>query len=92
MAVYVDSLVNHGWKRGSSCHLMADSVEELHAFAKRIGCKRQWFQPLSSPHYDLVLSKRELAVHHGAIELDRKGLVELIRRLRGAPAPEGDEK
>lgn len=33
MAVYVDSLVNYGWKYGPSCHMMADTLEELHEMA-----------------------------------------------------------
>jgi len=54
--------------RGGSCHLTADSLEELHRFAIRIGLQRTWFQnhPLL-PHYDLTKSKRALAMKAGAI-------------------------
>ena len=47
-----------------SCHLICDGdLNELHAFAEKIGMKYRWFQPHSSiPHYDLVESKREQAV------------------------------
>jgi hypothetical protein len=44
-------------------------VTELHAFAEKIGLKRYWFQGGRLPHYDLVKSKRDLAVKHGAIEM-----------------------
>ena len=43
MAVYVDSeeILWHGklW-----CHLVADSLDELHTFAARLGLRRSWFQ------------------------------------------------
>lgn len=72
MAVYVDQIQN--WPttircfKGGSCHLIADTVDELHAFAKRLGLRRGWFQPSSWPHYDLTPARREKAVDLGAIE------------------------
>lgn len=69
--VYVDRLRCHGWKLGDNCHLIADTLEELHKFAGEIGLKREWFQnkPSSIPHYDLTVNKRRLALAHGAKEL-----------------------
>lgn len=70
--VYVDPLINYGWKLGPSCHMVADTEEELHAMAAKIGMKRSWFQPASKqqvPHYDLVASKRKLAVQNGAQQM-----------------------
>ena len=29
MAVYVDNLVDYSWRHGPSCHLIADSLDEL---------------------------------------------------------------
>jgi hypothetical protein len=72
MAVYVDPIMTYGgsatfpWSR--SCHMYADTTPELHQFAERIGLKRSWFQDKSVPHYDLVASKRVLAVRQGAVE------------------------
>lgn len=90
MAVYVDALMNHGWRLRcvdscvDSCHLIADSIDELKDFAvNQLGMKLSWFQPKSSPHFDLVKSRRDLAVSLGAIELDRKAFVNKIRNLRG---------
>lgn len=74
MAVYVDTLLNFGWSKGASCHMFADTEEELHAMADKIGLKRSWFQNQPDelyPHYDLVASKRKLAVQNGAVELGR---------------------
>ena len=82
MAVYVDSLRDYGWRHGPSCHLIADSVDELMEFAVRMGLKREWFQAKSTPHFDLTADGRELALQHGAIELGQRQLVAKIRELR----------
>ena len=84
MSVYVDPLFEHGgsgsfkWKR--SCHMYADTLEELHLLAARIGMRRSWFQNKEKlPHYDLVSTKRELAVRFGAIEHTRDEMVRYMR-------------
>jgi hypothetical protein len=82
MAVYVDRLRDHGWHRGPSCHMIADSVEELIEFAVSIGLRPEWFQPKSSPHFDLTADARKLAVRHGAIEVNQRQLVTKLRELR----------
>lgn len=88
MAVYVDRLMNHGWRlRGrltKSCHMLADTPEELHALAAVIGLKREWAQDGSLLHYDLVPGKRAAAVAAGAIELNDHDQARLVmRKLRG---------
>lgn len=83
MAVYVDRLRDWGWRLGPSCHLIADTNEELHAFAARVGLKRAWFQAKASgPHYDLTAGRRVLAVSLGAVELEDRDFVEVLRRWR----------
>jgi hypothetical protein len=71
--IMVDELVVYpnawGPFRGGSCHLTTDgSMDELHAFAKRLGMRRSWFQehPVM-PHYDLVPSRRSRALVLGAV-------------------------
>lgn len=74
--VFVDALV----KRSRTpipgqfywCHCWTDGdIEELHAFAERIGLPRSWFQPhISLNHYDLTPGKRALALRSGAVEAD----------------------
>lgn len=83
--VYVDMLINYGWKLGPSCHMISDTEDELHELALKIGLKRSWFQIAkngSLPHYDLVASKRKLAVQNGAIEIDRNQLIEKIKNFK----------
>lgn len=71
MTVYVDEIKHWPNARApfhqGSCHLTADSLTELHAFALRIGLRRAWFQnhPLA-PHYDLTPSRRHRALMAGA--------------------------
>lgn len=89
MSVYVDNLIAWGWvtrgRKTESCHLIADSLEELHEFAAKIGMKRQWFQGDGTiPHYDLTPIRRSKAVSLGAVELDRKGFVLKIREHKAA--------
>ena len=49
------------------CHMATDGdVEELHAFAARLGLRRAWFQ---RDHYDLPPHGRAAAVALGAEEV-----------------------
>lgn len=83
MAVYVDGAKNP-LKHMRMSHMLADSEAELHAMAHAIGLKREWFQDHGTQHYDLCQSKRQLAVQRGAIQVGRRELVAIIRRLRQA--------
>jgi hypothetical protein len=85
VSVYVDQLRHWGWAYGKSCHLIADSLDELHEVAKSIGVRREWFQEpprASVPHYDLTAKRRAAAVAAGAIECTRTEFVGHVRRLR----------
>lgn len=72
MTVYVDELHRYPTKipcfKAGSCHMMADSLDELHALAAKIGLKRSWFQdhPFHT-YYDMTASKRSEAVLAGAV-------------------------
>jgi len=83
MTCYVDPLRDWGWRLGPSCHLIADTLDELHTMAEAIGLRRAWFQNSRSvPHYDLVASRRARAVAAGAVELDRLAFVTKCREIR----------
>lgn len=86
MAVYVDSgRIPYG--RMLMSHMLADTVEELHAMADRVGLKRKWFQDAGTvPHYDLCQAKRAWAIELGAVVADRHRVVALIRAHRAARA------
>jgi len=80
--VYVDALRDWGWRLGPSSHLIADSNEELHAFAAKVGLKRSWFQRGTVPHYDLTANRRVVAVQLGAAEVSNREFATLIRKLK----------
>ena len=93
MGVYVDSLLRYPGNRrhpgNPTCHLFADSEPELHAFAARIGMRREWAQVgrRGVPHYDLNGERRTVAIALGALPLSRRESVAKWRILRGeAPA------
>lgn len=69
--IYVDKLNQwENWIWNLGCRLTADTLNELHDFAKRLQLKPRWFQDEITPHYNLSPNKRKLAVKYGAIELD----------------------
>jgi hypothetical protein len=94
--IYVDDLVAHpvsayhdaqarrvGAKNGDRwCHLYADTPEELHAAAARIGMRRSWAQTSRTgvEHYDLTPGRRAHAVAAGARELARHEVMVLVIR------------
>lgn len=70
MSVYVDDM-RASFGRMVMCHMVADSDDELHAMAAKIGVARRWHQapPKHDSHYDIALSKRAAAIKSGAIEI-----------------------
>ena len=97
MTVYVDNMrvrATVGKLTGRWSHLIADTQEELHAFAEQIGLQRWMFQepkdhrgrpyPADSYasntwHYDVVDTKRRQAIELGAVAVDVFDLPELIQ-------------
>ena len=71
MTVYVDDAV-HPWRGHRWAHLMADTLDELHMMAARLGIPRRAFQnKTSGAHYDVTTETRELAIRHGAVPISR---------------------
>lgn len=74
MTVYVDDMrmparvgrINARWS-----HLMADTDDELHAFARRLGLKRSWAQYPGTwkSHYDVTDTMRDRAIKLGAVPI-----------------------
>ena len=73
VSVYVDGLADRGMRltwgfRLPSAHLTADSIDELHEFAAKLGLKRKWFQDHPwHPHYDIGGRFYQEAINLGAI-------------------------
>ena len=74
--VYVDA-PRHRLGRMIMCHMMADTEEELHAMAARIGVARRHFQ---GDHYDICKTMRGRAIALGAQAVSSRDLVRLRRR------------
>jgi len=71
VAVYVDDAVTL-WRGHRWAHLMADTLDELHAFAAQLGLRREKFQDKTSgAHYDVPAPVREDALRLGAIPISR---------------------
>jgi hypothetical protein len=60
------------------CHMATDGdIEYLHAFARRLALKPEWFQAKPKhPHYDLTPGKRAEAIKLGAIPVTSHELLE----------------
>lgn len=88
MTAYIDypKFTKPGGKKKYS-HLVADSLEELHAFALKIGIKRHFFHKTAKhPHYDLTEQQYHLAVTAGAHLVDSRTLIKVSRVAMGLAA------
>lgn len=71
MTAYVDDAV-HAWRGQRWAHLMADTLEELHAMAAHLGIPRRAFQnKTSGAHYDVTSELRDRAIAFGAVAISR---------------------
>lgn len=93
MTVYVDDAVMP-WRGQRWAHLMADSLDELHAFAARLGLPRHAFQDKrSGAHYDVNVAMRAQAIELGAVAISRHRDRALMRaviaqaRTQATPRP-----
>ncbi len=86
MAVYVDD-ARIRWRGRRWSHLVADTAEELHEAARRLGLRREWAQEGGRTlHYDLPDELRARAIELGVAEpLTWRELAR--RRLEGSPGP-----
>ncbi|WP_407497002.1 DUF4031 domain-containing protein [Pseudooceanicola sp. MF1-13] len=91
MPVYVDK-AQHKLGRMVMCHMLADSMDELLTMADTIGVNRKWFQPQSHPHFDICKAYRAKAIAAGAIEVDRRQLVDVMKRYRTKWSGDLDER
>jgi hypothetical protein len=96
VTVYVDdfTVIAPHVGRGRWSHMIADTEDELHDMATRIGLERRWFQdprvnqtPRYRPdsyaanawHYDVVQAKRRQAIALGAVAVPWRDLPDLIK-------------
>lgn len=74
--VYIDfKNSSSGWS-----HMISESIDELHIFAKKVGLKFEWFQDKpGKPHYDIRGSVRKKALVYGAVEVSPKEIVKILK-------------
>lgn len=64
------------------CHMVADTIEELHEMATALGV-RKWFQDKpNKPHYDICLQRKMQAIKLGAKEVTSKELLNVLKGYR----------
>jgi hypothetical protein len=78
MTVYVDDMLMEatvGRLTSRWSHMMADSTDELVAFAKRLGLRPAWIQHPGTweEHFDLTEGKRLQAIGLGAMAIECGG-------------------
>jgi len=82
MTVYVDD-EQIPWRGKLWCHLVADTLSEVHAFARRLGLRQAWFQSKSVyPHYDVTVNVRDRALTMGASMGDRQTIITCSKLLK----------
>ncbi len=89
MTVYLDdwrqpAMLGHLADRWS--HLVADTEDELHEFAARLGMRRAWFQYKASRphhgHYDVPERWRDQVLAEGAVPVSWRELGQMVRARR----------
>jgi hypothetical protein len=87
VAVYIDDS-RIPWRGREWSHLTADSTEELHAFAARLGLGRARLHRTPGrpwkDHYDLPEATRREAIRRGARPITRPQAAEMLRAKRRA--------
>jgi hypothetical protein len=87
MTAYVDdaAILYRGKKR---YHLTADSVAELHKFAKEASIASCWWhRGARHPHYDITEAERNEVLARGAKPVDQRAFVRIALRAAGKPTP-----
>ena len=76
--MYIDMLATFATVHGHTAwaHMGTDDhspqrLDALHAFARRLGLKRVWFQDkILHPHFDTTLRKQASSLQLGAVQVD----------------------
>jgi hypothetical protein len=79
-----------GRVEGRWSHLVGDDEAELHAFARRLGLRRAWFQEHPGrayrDHYDVTDALRAAAIELGATPVTWRDMGRLMRQRRAEAA------
>jgi len=78
LGVVLIDFPKNGW-----CHLVANTIPNLHSFAQSIGLNKCWYQNKrnkNQPHYDVKGAMIGKAINAGAKQVDSKTIVEFLRQ------------
>lgn len=85
--VYIDNF-NAPYGRMRMCHMIADTTKELLDMCKQIGVQIKWIQyaGTANEHFDICLSKKQIALNNGAIEIGFRDYAKMVknRELTGS--------
>lgn len=87
MTVYVDAPI---WTKAASkqprktySHMVADSLQELHEFAAKIGIKKHFFHKHRvASHYDITSDQQVVALSNGAQLVSSTDIVRIGKNQR----------
>ena len=85
MSVYVDDGA-YRFRRMVMSHMVADTTDELHAMATKIGLSHRWLQNggTAYEHFDVCKLFKARALANGAKPITERETVAIIRRKREA--------
>lgn len=79
--VYVGKNI-YPYGRMKMSHMAADTLEELHLMAEKIGVARRHFQNKpGKPHYDICQQNKNKAIELGAQLVSDRDIIRLYQRL-----------
>lgn len=78
--VYVDDAKNP-YRGMFMSHMAADTLEELHEMAERLGLRRFFQSKKQKCHYDVCQTYRNKAIGFGAIEITQSEMVEKRKQM-----------
>jgi hypothetical protein len=78
MAVYIDNAAA-SYGRMIMCHMVADTLDELHQMADKIGVDRKHYHDF---HYNICKQMRDKAFQHGAVKVTTRQAALVRSRLR----------
>lgn len=87
MTVYVDDMYLYPigqFGRMKMSHMLANTTEELLAMARKIGVPAKWIQHAGKhgEHFDIAMSKRDVAISLGAVQITMKQAAAMNARRR----------
>lgn len=81
--LYIDDY-NAPYRGMLMCHMIGDTTDELLEMVDKIGVQRKWIQYPGTykEHFDICLTKKALAIKHGAIEIGMRDYARIVNERK----------